>query len=264
MLEIFGFTKEPFLHPLSTNEIFPWRDLKEGQKRLAYGVKCGGLICLVGKSGCGKTTLLRCFTSQLEPGLYKSLTVQHTSGTALDLLMHIGDQLGLEGTNIRSRMVHRVQLECSQLLASRISPLVVVDEAHFLTNQALHELRLLMRSELDAVRNFILILSGHDDLEARLRTPWLLPLRQRVTTWIRLGALAPEEAAQYLHHRLKIAGVPINLFTPEATFALCQLSGGLLRPLDTLAHHALLACALESAKQVTAEHVRLAAEEVGV
>ena len=87
MLEIFGFTKEPFLHPLSTNEIFPWRDLKEGQKRLAYGVKCGGLICLVGKSGCGKTTLLRCFTSQLEPGLYKSLSVQHTSGTALDLLM---------------------------------------------------------------------------------------------------------------------------------------------------------------------------------
>jgi hypothetical protein len=38
----------------------------------------------------------------------------------------------------------------------------------------------------------------------------------------------------------------------------------LLRPLDTLAHHALLACALDAAKLVTADHVRLAAEEVSL
>jgi general secretion pathway protein A len=264
MLEIFGFTKEPFIHPISPSEIFQWQDLREGTKRLAYGLKCRGLICLVGKSGSGKTTLLRSFTSQLEPGLYKTLPIQHTSGTALDLLMHIGHQLGLEPTLIRSRMVHRIQAECAQLGGSRITPLLVIDEAHLLTNQALNELRLLIRSDLDAVRNFILILSGHDDLESRLRLPWLLPLKQRVTTWIRLAPLSPEEAALYLHHRLKIAGVPLNLFSPEATFALSQLSGGLLRPLDTLAHHALLACALDAAKLVTADHVRLAAEEVSL
>lgn len=263
MLEVFGVTREPFVHSISAKELFQWRDLREGMKRLEYGVKCGGVICVVGKSGSGKTTLLRSFTSQLEPGLYKTLIVQHTSGSALDLLMHIGDQLGLEGSLIRSRMVRRIQQECAQLVSSHICPLVVVDEAHFLTNQALHELRLTMRSGLDALRNFTLILSGQDDLEGRLRAPWLLPLKQRITTWIRLGPLDPQEASQYLVHRLKIAGVLTNLFSPEATFALCQLSGGFLRPLDTLAHHALLACASEGAKQVSADHVRLAAEEVG-
>jgi general secretion pathway protein A len=219
---------------------------------------------MVGNSGCGKTTLLRSFTQALEPGLYKTLAVQFTSGTALDLLMQIGHQMGLQPTVIRSRMVHRIQLECAQMAGRGIFPLVVIDEAHYLSNQALDELRLLMRSDLDAVRNFILVLSGHDDLEARLRTPWLQPLKQRVTTWIRLTALDAEETQQYLHHRLKIAGVPINLFSGEAAIALHQLSGGLLRPLDTLAHHALLACALEGAKQVTPDHVRLAGEEVGL
>jgi ABC-type phosphate/phosphonate transport system ATPase subunit len=77
MLEIFGVTKEPFVHPLATKEVFQWRDLREGMKRLEYGVKCGGVICVIGKSGSGKTTLLRSFTSQLEPGLFKVLTDLH-------------------------------------------------------------------------------------------------------------------------------------------------------------------------------------------
>jgi type II secretory pathway predicted ATPase ExeA len=222
------------------------------------------VVGVVGKSGSGKTTLLRCFSEQLPAGLYKTLALQYASGTCLDLLLHVGRQLGVEPSNVRGRMVQKIQAECAQLASRRIHPLLVVDEAHFLSNQTLQELRLLMTSELDAVRHFTLVLSGHEDLEGRLRTPWLLSLKQRVTTWVRLGALALEETEQYLAHRLKIAGVPVNLFSPEAVFALQQLSSGLLRPLDRLAHHALIACALEGSKQVSHEQVRLAAEEVGV
>jgi len=264
MLDIFGFTREPFVESVTGNEVFQWRDLREGLKRLAYGLKCRGVTCVLGPSGCGKTTLLRTFSSSLEPGLHKILTIQQTSGTALDLSMHIAAGLGLDGSVIRSRLIQRIQTECAQLTAGRVLPVVVVDEAQYLTNQALQELRLLMTSGLDAVRNFTLILSGHDELEGRMRTPWLTPLRQRITTWVRLGALEPDETTEYLHHRLKIAGVPMNLFSPEAAYSLHQLSSGLIRPLGTLARHALLACALERAKQVSTDHVRLAAEEVGL
>jgi hypothetical protein len=38
----------------------------------------------------------------------------------------------------------------------------------------------------------------------------------------------------------------------------------LIRSLDTLAHHSLLACASDRASQVTTDHVRLAAEEVSL
>lgn len=264
MLDIFGFTKQPFIHPLSTNDVFQWQGFREGLKRLEYGLKCRGLLCLVGRSGSGKTTLLRFFTAQLEPGLHKVISVHQTSGTTMDLLSHIGDQLGLDGSNRKGRLIQRIQSECAHIAAARIHPLVVIDEAHYLTNQAFHELRLLTTSQLDAVRNFILILSGHDDLETRLRTPWLLPLKDRISTWIRLDSLLADETPNYLLHRLKIAGVPANLFSPEAVFALHQLSGGLIRSVDTLAHHALLACAAEGHSMVSSDHVRLAAEEVGL
>jgi len=263
MLEVFGCRKEPFLPDLAPGEAFQWRDFREGLKRLDYGLKCRGLVCLVGKSGCGKTTLLRHFVEQLPTGLYKTLAFHHTSGSPLDLLLHVAHQLGLEHSNLRSRLVQHIQAECLQLATRRLQPLLVIDEAHYLSNQALHELRLLLAGPLDALRHFVLILCGHPDLEGRLRTPWLEALQQRITTWIRFSSLPPEETSNYLTHRLKLAGIPVNLFAPEAVFALQQLSGGLLRPLDRLAHHALIACALDSAKQVTAEHVRQAAEEVG-
>lgn len=263
MLEVFGCRKPPFLSDLAPGEAFQWRDFREGLKRLDYALKCRGLVCLVGKSGCGKTTLLRHFIEQLPAGLYKIAAVHHTSGSPLDLLLHVSQQLGLGPTNIRSRLVQQIQAECLQLASRRLQPLLVVDEAHYLSNQALHELRLLLTGQLDALRHFLLLLCGHLDLEGRLRTPWLEALQQRITTWVRFSALPPEETGNYLAHRLKLAGIPVNLFAPEAVFALHQLSGGLLRPLDRLAHHALIACALDGGKQVTAEHVRQAAEEVG-
>src|SRR5437879_7632811 len=119
MLEVFGCRKEPFLPEIGPGEAFQWRDFREGLKRLDYGLKCRGLICVVGKSGCGKTTLVRYFVQQLPAGLYKPLALQHTSGSPLDLLLHVAHQLGLEPTNLRSRLVQKIQTECTQLLSRR-------------------------------------------------------------------------------------------------------------------------------------------------
>jgi general secretion pathway protein A len=264
MLEVFGFTREPFLHELSPTDTFQWQDYREGSKRLNYALKCRGLVCLIGPSGSGKTTLLRGFVQQLPAELYKTLALHYTSGSSLDLLHQLAYQLGVDLTCRRARLVQLIHGECARLAGAHIHPLVVIDEAHYLAHPTLHDLRLLTTAPLDTVRHFTLVLSGHQELEARLRTSWLAPLRQRITTWVRLTALEPAETEQYLWHRLKIAGVPANLFAPQAVFALHQLASGLLRPLDRLAHHALIACALDGAKQVTDEHVRLAAEEVGL
>jgi len=264
MLEIFGFTREPFVHPVTLGESFSTRAGREAAKRLQYGVQLRGLVLLLGPSGSGKTTLLRSVLEPLPPSLYQTLTLSFSSGSSLDILMNVAARLGLPLNNYRGRLAHAIQRECAHLAERRVHPIVSVDDAQYLPNPALQDLRLLMSANLDALQCFTLILSAHDDLEGRLRTPWLTPLRQRVTTWARLTPLQPDETEPYLAHRLKIAGVPVNLFTAPAVSALHQLSNGLLRPLDRLAHHALLAAALEKAREVSEEHVRLAAEEVGL
>jgi type II secretory pathway predicted ATPase ExeA len=263
MLAIFGFTRVPFVHPLSLGETFSTRAGREAAKRIQYGVQLRGLVTLLGPSGSGKTTLLREVLEQLPPSLYQTLTLAFSSGSSLDVLMNLAARLGLPICNYRGRLAHAIQRECAHLAERRVHPIVSIDDAQYLPNQALQDLRLLMNADLDALQCFTLVLSGHDDLEGRLRTPWLTPLRQRVLTWARLTPLQPDETEPYLAHRLKIAGVPVNLFTAPAVSVLHQLSGGLLRPLDRLAHHALLAAALDKAREVTEEHARLAAEEVG-
>lgn len=263
MLESFGVTREPFVHEVTPAEAFEWTDLREGLKRLAYGVKCRGVVCVSGKSGCGKTTLLRRFAAGLNPSLYKVLAFKHTTGTPMDLLAHLVHRLGLEPSHFRSRLVLSVQGACTSLAAAKVQTVLVVDEAHYLTWQALNELRLLLTSDLDEQRLLTVVLCGHEDLEARLRIPFMTSFQQRITTWVRLGALRREETAAYLLHRLQLAGIPANLYSEAAVFALHQLSAGFFRLLDRLAHHALIACALDKATEVTEEHVRLAAEEVG-
>src|SRR3990172_3681734 len=63
----------------------------------------------------------------------------------------------------------------------------------------------------------------------------------------------------YLKHHLEIAGIKEQLFSEEATLAIHQGSGGLLRKANNLARGALMAAAHKSSFVVSAEHVRIAA-----
>jgi general secretion pathway protein A len=63
-------------------------------------------------------------------------------------------------------------------------------------------------------------------------------------------------------HRLRLAGTTLPLFEPGALQALYQATHGLPRKVNRLAHYALSAAALAKLRQVGAEHVQCAAEEV--
>ena len=67
---------------------------------------------------------------------------------------------------------------------------------------------------------------------------------------------------EYLCHRLRLAGCELPLFEPPAIEAVFQATQGMPRKVNRLAHYALTSAALEQARQVTAEHVQAAREEV--
>ena len=66
----------------------------------------------------------------------------------------------------------------------------------------------------------------------------------------------------YLEHRLRLAGVDRPLFSDPAVEALFSGSGGLMRHIDALAHHALAAAAIRHSRIVDPDHVLSAAEEL--
>ena len=77
-----------------------------------------------------------------------------------------------------------------------------------------------------------------------------------------LGGLARDELPEYLDHRLRLAGTSLPLLEPAAVQALYQATQGLPRKVNLIAHYALSAAALAKARQITAEHVQSALEEV--
>jgi len=107
-----------------------------------------------------------------------------------------------------------------------------------------------------------LLLVGLTELRRRLGMAVHESLAQRIVVRYHLGGLARDELPEYLEHRLRLAGTSLPLFEPSAVQALYQATHGLPRKVNLVAHYALSAAALAKARQITAEHVQSALEEV--
>ncbi len=107
-----------------------------------------------------------------------------------------------------------------------------------------------------------MLFAGQAGLRQILRLSHLEALAQRITIRFALRGFDRDTTRLYLEHRLQLAGLHRPLFTAPAYEALYDASQGVMRRIDTLAHHALAAAATSRAKLVEPEHVVQAAEEL--
>jgi type II secretory pathway predicted ATPase ExeA len=147
-------------------------------------------------------------------------------------------------------------------LETKIYPVLVVDEAQHLRNEVLEDLRLLTNYAMDAERRLCILLVGLTELRRRLTMAVHESLTQRIVVRYHLGGLTRDELPAYLTHRLQLAGCSLPLFEPAAIEALFQATHGLPRKINLVAHYALSAAALAKLRQVSAEHVQTALDEV--
>jgi general secretion pathway protein A len=157
----------------------------------------------------------------------------------------------------------QVQHEIERLVHERhLTVLLIVDEAHHLRPDVLALVPLLANFGWDATGRLAVLLAGQAGLRQILRLSHLEALAQRITVRFALRGFDRDATRLYLDHRLKLAGLNRPLFTAPAYEALFDASQGVMRRIDTLAHHALAAAASSRAKLVDAEHVVEAAEEL--
>lgn len=259
----FGFTHYPFERALLPDELFASSAAREAQARLQHLVELRGIGLITGEVGSGKTSVCRQLNASLHPGLYRLYYVTLSTGNVLDMYKAITWQLGIPVERNRASAYRAIHSEISRLvIESKIHPVLVVDEAHHLRNEVLEDLRLLTNYAMDSERRLCLLLVGLTELRRRLRMAVHESLTQRIVVRYHLSGLTREETPEYLSHRLQLAGCSLPLFEPAAVEALFQATQGLPRKLNQAAHYALSAAALAKAKQVTAEHVQAALEEL--
>jgi len=231
-LKHFALTHFPFDHTLQSEEVFNTCAQAEATLRLKHLLELRGIGLLTGEPGSGKTTLCRRVTEALHPGLYRVIYVPLTTGNVMDMYKSVAWDLGLPTERSRA--------------------------------SAFRAIRLLTNYEMDSQNRLCLLFVGLTELRRRLQMSVHESLDQRIVMRYQLGALTREELPDYLTHRLRAACCELPLFDQGAIEAIFQATQALPRKVNRLAHYALTAAAIATDRNVNAEHVQAALQEIGL
>ena len=120
---------------------------------------------------------------------------------------------------------------------------VLLDEAQNIPMATLEQVRILSNLETNKEKLLQIVLVGQLELVDVLAKPELRQLHQRISIKCELSPLSSDEAAQYIRHRLAIAGGGQSrvVFTPDGLKEIYRYSGGIPRLINLIADRSLLA-----------------------
>ena len=262
-LKHFGLREQPFGITPDTSYFFACRSIQEALNTLVIAVSNGeGFIKITGEVGTGKTLLCRKFLSTLGPG-WVSAYIPNPSLEPRVVLLALAEELGLPGESIGA---HRLDKQLTQRLLdiARQGKRVVLcmDETQAMPLATLESVRLLTNLETEKRKLMQVVLFGQPELDRKLASASVRQLRQRITFQYTLKALARHEVADYVAHRLTVAGYSgAALFSDAALKAIHRASRGVPRLVNILAHKSLLLTYGEGARRADGRQVRAAIED---
>ena len=265
--QFFGLEDEPFRLTPDPHYLFLSSKHAEALAHLRLGLtESSGFVCITGDVGTGKTTLLRCFLSELGSNVTAAYAFSPPL-SALELLRRICREFGLAATGqSQGEFVEELYAYLvAQHQAGRLC-VVVLDEAQALSIELLEQIRLLLNLETETQKLLRIVLVGQPQLRKLLLDPGLAQLNQRITLRWHLGPLSSRETVAYVDHRLAVAngGRRVHLFTRPALRLLYSVSGGVPRLINMVAHRALLAAFVARQTRVNRRLVAHAYRELQV
>jgi type II secretory pathway predicted ATPase ExeA len=220
----------------------------EASQRLLTAIRRHeGLVVVTGPFGAGKTTLCRTVVEQLDRRTLTSLiTDPFVSGE--ELLKQILEDFGVMSRDelARGPLATRHELSTTlQAFVESLAPLdasavVIVDEAQNLPPDVFDQVRMLCEAA-DTSARLQVILVGQPELTERLRRPENRALHARVAVRCALDPLPAAEIADYIAHRIGIAGTDTGMtFDATALARIFALSGGIPRMVNLVCERALM------------------------
>lgn len=262
--KVYGLTLHPFEKDIEPDKLFASQAAHELEARLNYLLQLKGIGLITGEVGSGKTCICRKVATSLNSGLYRVFYVPLTTGNVTDIYKSIAWEMGLTTERSLAALYRSIRQEVNRLcLESKIRPILIIDEAQYLRNDVLENLRLLTNYDMDSQNRLCMIFVGQAELRRRLSLSVHEPLAQRLVVRYHISGLEREELPRYLKHRLELAGTQVDLFEQPALEALFQATNGLPRKVNLLAHLSLNIAALQQAQAVSTEHIQTAVEETG-
>jgi general secretion pathway protein A len=258
----YGFSEAPFENNLDLRFLFLNEDNKEVLSALLYFIKTKkafGIVC--GDVGTGKTMIISTFLHQL-PKSVQPIMISNPYVNSRELLQFIAKslRLPLSGETVLE-LTDKVKDALIAAQNKQKQVVVIVDEAHLLSDQSLEEIRLLSNIETSNQKLLQILLFGQYELSHKLDRPAMRHIRQRINVNRFLSPLNFAETRDYIDHRLKVAGSSFDAcFEKNCGKLIYQMTQGVPRQINQLCDNALLIGMAQQAKKVNRRILRMAEE----
>ncbi len=241
-LDHFGLTARPF-SLLPDPDFLYWSDThSRAFAMLEYGLATFAPITLVtGEIGAGKTTLLRQLLRTAPADLRIGL-ISNAHGKRGQLLHWIMRSLGEEpgGAISYVRRFSRLETVLEEQTAAGSHTLLIFDEAQNLSESMLEELRCLSNLNNESRELVQIMLVGQPELNELMARPSMLQFVQRIAARHHLTGMPRAAVADYIAHRLAVAGCVSEVFTPTAVELVAIASAGIPRVINQICDYALV------------------------
>jgi general secretion pathway protein A len=241
--EFFGLDDTPFTLTPDPRFIVFTPSYNEVLASLYYGLEnAKGLIVLTGEVGTGKTTALRWILRRLDSSVLAAY-VFNPRLSIDEFYQHVTQMLGIKDWSNKSELLHTLGKVLEERHRRGLRTVIIIDEAHELSDYVLEEIRLLLNFESDNAKHLQIVLTGQQELRDKLNQTNLRQLKQRVALRCAMHSFPNvEEVDRYITERLLIAGSDQpNVFTPEAVDFIFKCSEGIPRNINNLCDNAMLA-----------------------
>jgi len=262
--EHFRLNEKPFSISPDPRYLYMSQRHADALAHLVYGIsETGGFIQLTGEVGTGKTTLIRSLLGQL-PDKTEIALILNPQLSTKQFLQAICSELRVHYVqrDTASSLIDKLNARLLALHADDIRVVLIVDEAQTMSPVLLEQVRLLTNLETDRQKLLQIILIGQPELRDVLDRSDMRQIAQRITGRYHLEPLDGADTAQYVAHRMRVAGGRPEVFTPRAVHKLYRLSRGLPRLINIIADRSLLAAYASDASLIGASLVGKAADEV--
>jgi general secretion pathway protein A len=236
LLSLWGLKWNPFSPELPREALLVTARIENFAWRVEQLVQEGGFALIAGESGTGKSVALRIVAQRLA-ALRDVLVaaLERPQSKPADFYRELGDLFAVKLSPSNRWGGFRALRERwkAHLAATRIKPVLLIDEAQAMTAEVLSELRILSSADFDSTALLTVVLAGDGRLLELLRHEDLIPLGTRIRTRLLTEAASREELSQLLTHALAKAG-NASLMTAELRDTLVDHSAGNYRLLMTM------------------------------
>ena len=169
--EFFNLNEYPFSLTPDPKFIVFTPSYNELLASLYYGIEMAkGLIVLTGEVGTGKSTALRWIIRRLDSSVLAAYIINpHLS--IEEFYHHVADMLEIKEWTNKTELL----AEMSHILEDRhrrgLRTVLIVDEAHELSDEVLEEIRLLLNFESDNAKHLQIVLTGQPELRKNSASP---------------------------------------------------------------------------------------------